>query len=115
MSSKNQYKNMYWTTNKGNKIHLSSMDTDYVFNCLKIMYNYLAIRFDLQVIKPYTSMYDKDKNINKIRCMKALKKSEEFITIIDRRGDIPYEYDEEYDIIKKVLNNPYTRMRIISK
>ena len=49
-----------WNTQNGHKLHIWEMDTDHVFNSMKMIYNHLADGCGITVVKPFHNMYFDD-------------------------------------------------------
>ena len=103
-----------WNTQNGHKLHIWEMDTDHVFNSMKMIYNHLADGCGITVVKPFHNMYFDANGLKSLDRRKLLKKAMAFAVVIERRGDLPYENDVGYDIISKALKNPYIVMRLLT-
>jgi hypothetical protein len=107
-------KKLTWKTQNGHKLHIWEMDTDHVYNSMKMIYNHLANGCGAVTVKPFHNMYFEANSLKSIDRRVLLRKAMAFNVVIERRGDLPYENDGGYDIISKALRNPYVVMRLLS-
>jgi hypothetical protein len=107
-------KGLFWTTRSGNQLHVSEMDTDHVFNSLRLLYNNLAMGCGLETIgvRVEHKVPLPTRSTNRSRG-KAVRKVMAFMVVIERRGDLPMEYDALYYNISNSLKNPMVIMRMI--
>ena len=106
-----EIKNLYWKTAGGERIHVSEMETSHVYNTMKMLYNHLAYGTGLETFSFNKRYWDRNK-ISSKRKRKHLRKAAAFSVIIERRGDLPYEYEKTFHEIFKILKNPFSLMRL---
>lgn len=111
--AENEISTLTWKTQKGKIVPVWEMDTDHVYNSLKMLYNHLATGCGMATVKPFQNMYFEANSLKPTNRKDMVKRAMAFLLVIDKRGDLPYENDEGYDIIKTNLNNPFVIMKLL--
>lgn len=107
-------KKLTWKTQNGHTLKIWEMDTDHVYNSMKMIYNHLANGCDAVIVKPFHNMYFESNSLKSMDRRRLLRQAMAFAIVIERRGDLPYENDNGYDIISKALRNPYIVMKLLN-
>ena len=107
-------KTLSWKAKGRGYLSIWEMDTDHVYNTLKMIYNHFAMDCGFDTIGEQNHIYTDMKSASAKKRRKLLREAIAFSLVIERRGDLPYECQEGYDIISKALENPFTLIKFLS-
>jgi len=101
-----QKQTFQWQTKDGGILTLDQMSTRHIFNCMKMLYNHLAMTIGLEGVW-FKQKYDDQLMHAIVSPSKVMNTIVIFVHEIEVRGDLPFFYKEPYEQIVVALCKTY--------